>query len=302
MSSELIERLERELVELVRSFPAKVGVGFKDLKTGAEYYINGRERFLTASVFKVFVLVELYNQVIKGELDLGRRYRISEGVKVLGSGILKELDEGLQPTLRDLAKLMMILSDNTATDIIMELLGRERISRTVREVLGLRETRVCLTTREILLDIAGADDWETAKKNFEEMKINKGGRWETDLEHNDVTTPEEMVRTLELLYRGEVLTPEACREILEIMKACQTGEARIKRYLPHGVKVAHKTGTMPGVVNDAGVVFTDKGDYVLVVFINGLDYEKLQFVPLGEELIAQISKKVYDVYTGTDLT
>lgn len=281
MSSKLIERLESELVNLVKSFPAKVGVGFKDLKTGAEYYINGRERFLTASVFKVFVLIELYNQVVKGELDLRRRYRISEKLKVLGSGILKELDEGLQPTLRDLAKLMMILSDNTATDIIMELLGKDRINRTVREVLGLRETRVYLTTGEILLDMAGANDWVTARRNFEEMRINKGGKWETDLEYNNVTTPEEMVRTLELLYRGEVLTPEACREILEIMKACQTGEARIKRYLPYNVKVAHKTGTMPGVVNDAGIVFTEKGDYVLVVFINGLNYEKLQYVPLG---------------------
>jgi len=296
MSSKLTERLGGELVNLVKSFPAKVGVGFKDLKTGVEYYINGRERFLTASVFKVFVLIELYNQVVRGELDLRRRYRISEKVKVLGSGILKELDEGLQPTLRDLAKLMMILSDNTATDIIMELLGKERINRTLMEVLGLRETRVYLTTGEILLDMAGANDWETARRNFEEMKINKGGRWETDLEYNNVTTPEEMVRTLELLYRGKVLTPEACREILEIMKACQTGEARIKRYLPHNVKVAHKTGTMPGVVNDAGIVFTEKGDYVLVVFINGLNYEKLQYVPLGEEFIAQISKKVYDVY------
>jgi len=292
-----MEQKIREFVEnALQGFSGTLGIGFKDLRTGKEFYFNGDKRFLTASVFKVFVIIELYNQAINGTMNLDKRYILKSEDKILGSGVLQEMQEGLQPTIRDLAKLMMILSDNTATDIIMNILGKENINKTIRDILGLQDTRVCLTTREILLDIAGTQDWGTAKRNFEEMKINKNGKWATDFEHNNITTPKEMVKTLELLYKKEILTPEACEEIINIMKSCQTGGARIKRFLPENVKVAHKTGTMPSVVNDVGIVFTPKGDYVLVVFVNGINYEKQPYVSIGEDIIARISKEIYGAF------
>lgn len=294
--SYLIAIINKKIRDLINGFPAVVGIGFKDLKSNDELYINGDRKFLTASVFKIFVLIEFYNQVIKGLLNPEERVVITNKDKVLGSGILKELDAGLQPTLRDLAKLMIVLSDNVATDIIMKLVGMENINRTIHDMLGLKKSKVCLTTKDILFDIAGANDYDTARKNLDEMRVNKGGRWETDLENNNVTTPKEISKTLELLYRCKILTPQICEEILGIMKTCQTGEARIKRYLPYNVKVAHKTGTMPGVVNDVGIVFTDKGDYILVVFINGLNYESLNYVLKGEELIANVSREIYEAY------
>lgn len=286
----------QQIAEVVKSFNGVVGIGFKNLSNGEEFYINGDKRFLTASVFKVFVLIELYNQAIKSKINLSDRYTLKNSDKSLGSGVLQLLDEGLQPTIRDLAKLMMILSDNTATDIIMDMVGKENINNTIRNILGLKNTRVMLTTREILLDIAGTNDIESAKRNFEEMKINTNGKWATDFKDNDITTPKEMVKTLELLYKKKILTPESCEEIIDIMKNCQTGSARIKRFLPPNVKVAHKTGTMPGVVNDAGILFTPKGDYILVMFINGLDYGTQSYVAIGEDLIAQISKTIYDSF------
>lgn len=297
-----MERPVKEIVErLVKNFNATVGVGFKDLKGKdlkgeEEFYYNGDKRFLTASVFKVFVIVELYNQVMNKEVNLDERYTLEDRDKVIGSGILQEMQEELKPTIRDLTKLMMILSDNTATDRIMDILGKERINETVRTLLGLERTGAWLTTREILLDAAGTQDMETARKNFEEMKIDKTGRWAVDLEHNDVTTPKEMIKTLESLYRKKILTPQLCEEILTIMKACQTGEARIRRFLPENVKVAHKTGTMPGIVNDAGIVFTPRKDYILVIFINELEYENQPYVAIGEDLIAEISREIYVRY------
>jgi len=291
-----MDTINNVVTSLVKDFRGVVGVGFKDLETGKEFYFNGDKQFLTASVFKIFVIIELYNQAIRGIVNLDERYTLSETDKVLGSGILQEMQEGLQPTIRDLAKLMMILSDNTATDTIINIVGKENINKTIQEVLGLKNSKVMLTTGEILLDIAGAQDWKTARKNFEEMKINKNGRWATDFRYNDITTPKEMVKTLELLYKKEILTSEACEEIINIMKSCQTGGARIKRFLPENVKVAHKTGTMPGVVNDAGIIFTPKGDYILVVFINRLDYETQPYVAIGEDLISQISKTIYESF------
>lgn len=288
----MVGNVEGMIKELVENFKGVVGIGFKDLKSRREFYINRDRKFLTASVFKVFVIIELYRQTLEGKINLDARYILKESDKTVGSGVLQHLQEGLNPTIRDLAKLMMILSDNTATDIIMNILGKENINRTI-ENLGLPNTAVYFTTNEILLQIAGAENVEEAKRNFEKGMIARGGKWETDLEHNDVTTPRDLVHALELLYKKEILTPEACEEILGIMKNCETGEARIKRYLPFNVKVAHKTGTMPGIVNDAGIVFTPEGDYILVVLINGLEYEEQSYVAVGEDLIADISREIY---------
>lgn len=291
----MVEDIKSRIEKILENFGGIVGVGFKDLKSGEEFYINGDRKFLTASVFKVFVIIELYRQALEGKINLDERYLLRETDKTLGSGVLQHLQEGLNPTIRDLAKLMMTLSDNTATDIIMKMLGKGDINATI-ENLGLKNSRVALSTNEILLSITGAENIEEAKKNFEEGKINKGGKWERDFEENDVTTPKDMVKIFEMLYWKKILTPEACMEIIEIMKNCETGEARIKRYLPFKVKVAHKTGTMPSVVNDAGIVFSPKGDYILVVFINGLEYEEQPYISIGEEMISRISKEIYESF------
>ena len=288
------EKIKKIVENILKNFRGTLGIGFKDLREDKEFYFNGDKRFLTASVFKVFVLIELYNQKVSEREDLDERHTLTEENKILPSGILQDMQEGLRPTVRDLAKLMMMISDNTATDIIINILGKENINKTIHNILELKDTRVYLTTREMLLDMAGAQNVEDAKENFEEIKINKNGKWTTDFEYNNVTTPKEMVKTLGFLYKKEILTPEACKEIIDIMKSCQTAEARIKRFLPGNVKVAQKTGTMYGVVNNAGIIFTSKRDYILVVFINGLDYESQPYMAVGENIIADISKNVYN--------
>jgi beta-lactamase class A len=83
------------------------------------------------------------------------------------------------------------------------------------------------------------------------------------------------------------------------MKDCQTGEARLKRFLPPDVKVAHKTGTLPGVVNDAGIIFTKKKDYILAIFINKLNFTNKPYVAIGENIIAKISHEIYKIINHT---
>lgn len=329
---DLKDEIREVILNEVDGVEAKIGVGFKDLKSGLEVYHNADERFLTASVFKIFVLIELYNQVINGKISLDDRYTVKLYDKSPGSGLLQYLDEGLQLTIRDLAKLMMMISDNTATDILMEILGKENINETVRK-LELKDTLIAYNTKEIIFGLYELKDedklvellemidktlkFEGDIKSFlinlyyERQKmgltlqnlrmqskikeaVSLTGETLRDYHFNDVSSPRDIVRTLSLIYEKRILTPEACDEIFGIMSYCQTGTKRLKRYLPDNVIVAHKTGTIPGVVNDVGVILTDRRDYILAVFINELDYKNQSYVEVGENIIANISKGVYE--------
>ncbi len=112
--------------------------------------------FPTASVFKVPVIVELYGQVEAGRLSLDDRLILKDSIKVPGSGILKELSEGLEVTVRDLSRLMMILSDNTATDMLVERVGKENVNARMRR-LGLKNTVVVGDCRDLLFDLVGGN-------------------------------------------------------------------------------------------------------------------------------------------------
>lgn len=96
-----------------------VGIGFKNLRTNEEFYFNGDKIFPTASVFKILVLVELFNQKIKGQIDLNEKYLYNTDEISLGSGVLRELFQPIEISYRDYAKLMMIISDNTASDVLL---------------------------------------------------------------------------------------------------------------------------------------------------------------------------------------
>jgi len=329
----LKDEIERVILSEVGKVKAKVGVGFKDLKSGLEVYHNADERFLTASVFKIYVLIELYNQVINGKISLDNRYTVKLYDKSPGSGLLQYLDVGLQLTVRDLAKLMMMISDNTATDILMEILGKEKINETIRR-MGLKNTLVAYNVKEMIFGLYELRDesklsellemldrkvkFEGDIKSFiinlyyERQKmgltihnlkiqskirevVSLTGENLRDYSFNDVSSPRDMVKTLSLIYEKKILTPKACDEILGIMAYCQTGARRLKRYLPNNVIVAHKTGTIPGVVNDVGIIMTENKDYVLAVFVNELDYEDQSYVEVGESIIADISKGIYEI-------
>ena len=133
-----------------------VGLSARHLETGREIQHNAGDVFFTASTLKVPVLVELYRQVDRGRIDLNRRVELTDDHRVPGSGILKEMAPGLNPTVHDLAMLMIIISDNTATDILYNLVGGNKLNNTMRE-LGLSRTRIPMTVRELLFSVVGLD-------------------------------------------------------------------------------------------------------------------------------------------------
>jgi len=270
------------------------------LGTGEEASYNGDRLFPTASVFKVPVLVEFYRQAERGALSLDQQVVLTERDKVPGSGVLKELSEGLSVSLRDLLSLMMMVSDNTATDLIAGRVGFDNVNKTLDE-LGLQKTRVQKYCREILFDLVGVNDTP-----LEDMTIDLfgelsedgeyDGSWSLGVEDNDVTTPNEMTRLLELIVNGEAAGRESCDEILAIMGKCQTGQYRIPKYLPKKeVVLQRKTGSLPGIRNDVAVVTVKSSDTKYILSCFTMDSED---VYEAEETIAEVSRGVYEHFTG----
>ena len=291
--------LDEALKGAAEGFKGVLGVSVKHLGTGEAANLNGDELFPTASVFKVPVLVEFYRQVERGILSPEQQVVLTDRDKVPGSGILKELSEGLSVSLRDLLSLMMIVSDNTATDLIVSKVGFENVNATLDE-LGLHSTRVVKYCREILFDLVGVSDLPLREMTiglFDELNEAREyrGSWSLGVEGNDVTTPNEMSRLLELIVSGEAAGRESCDEILGVMGKCQTGQYRVPKYLPSkGVVLQRKTGSLPGIRNDVGVVTVKlTGErYVISCFTMGAEdvYE-------AEEAVAQVSRAVYEYFT-----
>jgi len=211
----------------------------------------------------------------------------------------KELSEGMPVSYRDLLSLMMIVSDNTATDLVVETVGFENVNKTMQE-LGLKNTKVVKYCREILFDLVGINNLSRAEMTLDVFKkATEGGdytgTWSLGVEDNDVTTPNEMNTLLELVATGKAASLESCLEILGIMAKCQTGGYRIPKYLPSKkVQLQRKTGSLPGVRNDVGIItIRETGErYALSCFTM-----KAEDNYMAEETIAKVSQAVYEYFS-----
>lgn len=284
-----------EIMKEAKGFEKVLGVAVRHIESGEEASINGDEVFPTASVFKVPVIVELYRQLDAKRLSLDVRIILKDSIKVPGSGILKELSEGLEVSILDLSRLMMILSDNTATDMIVNRVGKENVNATMQR-LGLKNTVVVGDCRDLLFDLVGGNSLPEEEKTLETyLRLAKNGTdkgsWSLGTERNNITTPLEMNRLLGLIVGGKAVSKDGCDAILETMGKCQTGEYRVPKYLPtEKVKMQRKTGSLLGVRNDVGVVtMLDTGKrYCISCFTKGADD-----VYAAEEAIARVSRAVY---------
>jgi len=291
--------LREDIIEEAKGFKGVVGVSVNNLDTGEYAEVNGDMLFPTASVFKIPVIVEFFRQIDNSRIKIEDQILLREKDKVPGSGILKELSEGMPISYKDLLSLMMIVSDNTATDIIVKKVGFENVNNTMRE-LGLNNIRVTKYCRQILFDLVGLNNLEQDEMTinvFNEATVNRDytGSWSLKTEDNNVSTPKEMTRLLELITEGKAVSEKSCQKILEIMAKCQTGPYRIPKYLPSKeVILQRKTGSLPGIRNDVGIITINKSGkkYIISCFIKEAEnnYE-------AEEVIARISQKVYNYFS-----
>jgi beta-lactamase class A len=226
----------RKLEALVESSDAVVGVAIKNLATGEEFSINENEIFPLASEIKIAILAELYHQAEQGKFHLTDVLPLPASARVGGSGILNELSEsGVSMSIRDYAVLMIVLSDNSATNLLIQRVGMENVNEFLRS-LGAENTRL----QRLMMDVKAAAE----------------GR-------ENIGTPKEMLMLLEKLYRGEIVSKKASEDILSILKKPKEGPLRSG--VPENVDVANKEGWVEGVRCDAGIIYLRKAPYAISV-------------------------------------
>jgi beta-lactamase class A len=284
-----------EIERLADATGGIVGVAATQLATGRHIGYREDELFPTASVIKLPLLVTLYEDAIAGRIDLSERVTYREGTKVAGSGVLQYLDDGLDPTLRDLSVLMMSVSDNTATDLLFDRVGKARIEATMGR-LGLARIRVPFDIREMLMELVDMD--HTQPGGYEELRgllrlsAGSGGRSMMP-EQADRTTPADMCRLLELIESRAILDSDACTAIIELLKRIQSA-TRIPGLLPKGSIVAHKTGSYRRLRNDAGIVYAPNGPYAVAIFARELARDNVD----DDGALARISLAIYEEFAG----
>lgn len=281
-----------------------MGVYIRHLARDESVTLNADRPFQMASVFKVPLLAELTSQTASGARSLDEPVVLTDEMKAPGSGVLKELSAGTRLTLRDLATLMIIISDNTATDFLLALVGKDAVNARL-SACGLVRTTVAMSCRELLHDLvglAGAPDTAETRRLAAERLRQRQLDWQCRAYHDEqanMTTPREMGRLLEQIVRPALsdgvdgpLPREACRLALDILRRQQVRD-RLPLLLPPGAEIAHKTGSVTRVSNDAGVLFTPTGPCIVSVFTRDLA-DDLK----GRLAIAQVGRAVYDAYAA----
>jgi len=233
------DKTQARLEEIAAHTRGALGLVALDLTSGERFAVHDSIVFPQASAIKIAILMEVYKQAHEAKFKLTDLRRIEKKDKTGGSGVLTELGDGtVQLSIHDLCVLMILLSDNTATNLLIDLVGMDNINRTL-ESLGLKQTRV----RRRMIDTAAA--------------------WRGD---ENVSTPAEAARVMEILFKGEFINRLICDEILAILKKSKKHD--IKTPLPADVVVAFKPGGLPGVNTIWSIVYLKDRPYVLAIMEN----------------------------------
>ena len=296
-----LERLRARLQELVNAFPGTMGVAVRDIASGQQISINGDRQFPMASAYKIPILVEVFRQAEAKKFSLDDRVELTADDRTLGSGVLTLMAPGLKPTIRDLALLMIILSDNQATDILLTKVGAENVTATMRK-LGLNNIRVDRTTFELIRDYLALIDDAAAGKTKQQLlnrpQLNTSSPErvvKADAEFakimKDVASPDDMAKLLDMIVKGKAASEASCQQMMTIMNRQQFNH-RLPRYLPENTSFAHKTGTIGSTTNDAGVMFVRGNPIALVVFT----VDKRTGRGEVEEQMGRLARVVYDFF------
>jgi beta-lactamase class A len=237
------EWLDARVRSEVAAFSGTVRLYARNLDTGAAYSLGGDERVRTASTIKLAVMVEAFARVSEGRAKWSDELLLTKEKKVGGSGILNELSDGLRLTFRDAVNLMMTLSDNTATNLVIDVVTADAVNARMAS-LGLSDTR-------LMRKVFGGGVSEEGKRP-ENARFGLGR-----------SSPREMVALLEKLERGELVSPAASREMLELLKR-ERGQEAIGRSLWR-VPKATKSGALDALRSNVGIVYTPRGRVAIAV-------------------------------------
>jgi beta-lactamase class A len=235
--------LDQQVRAAVSEFKGKVSLFAKNLDTGATYDFGGDNRVRTASTIKIPVMIEAFARVAEGKAKWSDEVILTDAKKVSGSGVLFELSNGLRLTLRDAVTLMMIVSDNTATNLALDALTTDAVNARLDQ-LGFKKTRI--------LRKVGSGGTSRAGEDPELKPYGLG-----------VATPREMTLLVEKLERGEVISPAASKEMIDLMKREQSHDG-IGRALK-GVEMATKSGALDRLRSNVGIIYSKRGRIAMAI-------------------------------------
>jgi beta-lactamase class A len=258
----LWQKLGASIQEIDQHLDGVMGVAIEDLSTGDHYFLHEDEVFAQASSIKITVLANLYLQVQQGKLKLTDAYTVQSSDLVPDSDIMGGLTPGVtRLTLRDLATMMIAVSDNSATNVLIDRVGMANVNAML-DTLGLTHTRL----RRKMMDLQAA----------------KEGR-------ENISTPHEMMMLLDAIYRGKVLNKDSTADFFSMLSTHK--DSWIPRDLPADLKIANKPGALEAVRNDSGVVFVEGRPYVICVMTSFLRNERE-----GEEAISKVSLSAWRMF------
>ena len=274
---DLMTRIRAE----VNGFSGEFAFAARNLTSGDEVALDPNRVMPTASTIKLCVLAELYRAIDCRELDFERRIDLVPDDRRGGSGILKDLEPGLLPTVHDLATLMVALSDNVATAALVRLLGADRIIRSARG-WGMGSTSA-------------------------QFSVPEGGT-ATDY---GASTPRDLIHLLSRIATDAIISPEACAAMRAILCTQQYTD-QISRYLPYNpyardrgddqpVKVGSKSGFMAGIRVDAGIVWLPDSTYVIAVMTDGSTDRTFAPEHEGMRLNGRVSRQIFDYWAPESL-
>jgi beta-lactamase class A len=262
---------QQELESLAATFDGRFGIYLEDLTTGAVAAVNADKRYPTASVCKVPVMVELFRQDRAGELSLADRQRFAGAFSTHGSGILSLTRDEPELSLLDYCRLMIAVSDNLATDLLMGVVGLDNVNRTMTD-LGFGDLRTNSTIGRYHYAMVGmADEPPSPQADEEMLRRSQAGKrdygsWPYhDEPDNNVASPAHMAGLLKAMLGGNLVDGEASAQMIDLLR---TGRDRrmLPRYVKADVPVAHKYGSSGRIKGDVGILYLPSGPLVAAGF------------------------------------
>jgi beta-lactamase class A len=258
----LWQKLESSIQEVDQHLDGVMGVAVEDLTTGDHFFLHEDEVFAQASSIKITVLANLYLQAQQGKLKLTDLYTVQSSDLVPDSDVMGGLTPGVtRLTLRDLATMMVAVSDNSATNVLIDRVGMPNVNAML-DSLALTHTRL----RRKMMDLQAA----------------KEGR-------ENISTPHEMMTLLDAIYHGKLLNKESTADFFTMLSTNKN--SWIPRDLPADLKIADKPGALEAVRNDSGIVFLEGRPYVICVMTSFLRNERD-----GEDAITKVSLEAWRMF------
>jgi beta-lactamase class A len=273
--------LAARVAALVRPFQGTVLVYAKNLQSSREFALGADTKVRTASTIKLPILCALESLVAAGKVRWEERIVLRPDDKVTGSGVLGNLADGTDLTVRNLAILMIIVSDNTATNLVLDRITADSVNDYL-DSIGLPSTRSNRKVRGDGTKLKEPTGWSRAGQLEENKKYGLG-----------VTTPREMVRLLEMLERGQIVNANASKDILEIMKMQQVRDG-IARHAPEDLVIASKSGSLDALRSDVGIVYTKDGPIAMAITVDDMPVTDYSPDNVGDKLIWELGQVLID--------